>query len=329
MTKCTATDEPLISILLASYNPRLDWLEEQLCSLEKQTYPHLKLYFRDDCSSDVPFAEIESLVKRCITRFPVELAQNAQNIGSDKTFERLTNEAEGDYFAYCDQDDIWLPDKLRILEETIRREKAVLVCSDTYIIDQNGDKIANSITDIRKRHVFHSGEGLAPYLLVRNFVIGCTMLVKADIAKNAVPFVEGYVHDQWIAAYAALHGIVYSLPQPLIRYRQHGNNQTGILTGISTKNDYLENRICHMERVLKRVEKRLTPEQAAQAELPRLQQSFTAREEYYRKPGLREMAEILRIDEISRASKLLELLLPFLSERQFSRCVKLAKKGSL
>ena len=59
-------------------------------------------------------------------------------LGSNRTFERLTEEAEGEYFAYCDQDDVWLPEKLAVLQEALEREKALLVCSDMYIIDGGG-----------------------------------------------------------------------------------------------------------------------------------------------------------------------------------------------
>lgn len=50
MKRCMETGKPLISILMAVYEPRLDWLREQLDSLNAQTYPNLRLYVRDDCS---------------------------------------------------------------------------------------------------------------------------------------------------------------------------------------------------------------------------------------------------------------------------------------
>lgn len=118
-----------IAILMAIYEPRMDWLKEQLDSLNAQTYSNIRLYVCDDCSPTVPFEEIKTLLKESITAFPYELERNAENLGSNKTFEKLTCEAEGDYFAYCDQDDIWLPEKLEILHETIQRQEAELACS--------------------------------------------------------------------------------------------------------------------------------------------------------------------------------------------------------
>ena len=101
------TDKPQIAILMAVYEPRMDWLREQLLSLNAQTYPNLKLYVRDDCSPSVPYEEIQSCLQDCISAFPYTIQRNEKNLGSNGTFEQLTREAGGDYFAYCDQDDIW------------------------------------------------------------------------------------------------------------------------------------------------------------------------------------------------------------------------------
>ena len=233
------TDKPLISILMAVYEPNIEWLREQLISLNEQTYSNLVLYIRDDYSLTVSFDEIQSCVQDCISAFPVILQRNEKNLGSNLTFERLTQEAEGKYFAYCDQDDIWLPEKLEILEKEISNHRASLACSDVIVIDAKGEKTADSITQIRPRHIFLSGNNLAGNLIYRNFVIGCTMLISAKIAKDACPFMKNMVHDHYLAFYAATKGKIYSHDSSLIQYRIHGGNQTGILSGIKTKNDYI------------------------------------------------------------------------------------------
>ena len=71
MSGCTETGKPRIAILMAVYEPRMDWLREQLLSLNAQTYPNLMLYIRDDCSPTVPFEEIQSCVQDCIRAFPL------------------------------------------------------------------------------------------------------------------------------------------------------------------------------------------------------------------------------------------------------------------
>ncbi len=246
-----ATDKPLISILMAVYEPRMDWLKEQLDSLNKQTYPNLRLYLRDDCSTAISINELEALVCECITTFPYSVEQNETNLGSNATFERLTQDASGDYFAYCDQDDTWLPEKLAVLQNSIGDETVLLVCSDMFIIDGNGKQVADSITKVRRHHVFHSGVGLAPGLLVSNFVTGCTMMIRAKTAKAAVPFCPYMVHDHYLAFYAAAQGAIISLPDRLISYRIHEKNQTLMMAGVRDKESY---RTIRIESLIKRLE---------------------------------------------------------------------------
>lgn len=243
MSGCMETGKPLISILMAVYEPRLDWLREQLESLEAQTYPNLKLYIRDDCSPTVPFAEIESCVRDRIRSFPYEIKRNEKNLGSNLTFERLTQESEGEYFAYCDQDDIWMSEKLMVLQEEIEKSGAQLVCSDMYIIDGNGKQMADSITKIRRHHIFRSGEGLTSTLWYSNFASGCALLVRAETAKAAIPFNPYMYYDHYVTFYSANQGKVISLPAPLLRHREHGGNQSSSMQGIVDKESYISKRV--------------------------------------------------------------------------------------
>lgn len=234
---------PRIAIVMAVYEPRMDWLREQLMSLNAQTYPNLFLYIRDDCSPNVPISAIESLVRQCVVSFPWTIQRNEKNIGSRMTFERLTEEAEGTYIAYCDQDDIWKPEKLTVEQQELERSGALLVCSDVEIIDENGNRTADSITAVRRHHRFRSGSDLAEGLLLFNFAMGCTVLLPAHEAKSAVPFCPYMEHDHYLALWCAARGKIYSLPQRLIRYRIHGGNQTGLLAGVTDRESYARLRI--------------------------------------------------------------------------------------
>ena len=231
-------DKPLISILMAVYEPRMDWLKEQLDSLEAQTYPNLRLYVRDDCSPTVPFEDIQRCVAECIRSFPCEIRRNERNMGSNLTFQALTEEAEGEYFAYCDQDDVWLPEKLVVLQDKFVESGAQLVCSDMYVIDKDGKRTADSITKIRRHHVFKTGTDLASGLLFHNFVTGCTMLMDAQTAKDAIPFCPYMIHDHYLALYAAEHGAIHSVCRQLISYRLHEGNQTDLLAGVTDRESY-------------------------------------------------------------------------------------------
>jgi hypothetical protein len=188
---------------------------------------------------------LRALLKSRITAFPWELRQNQRNLGSNKTFEALVEDCDQDYVAFCDQDDIWLPDKLKngvaLLENSPL--SPTLVCSELRVINGDGRVISPDMAHHRRRHVFLRGNGLAPTLFTRNFVVGCTVILPRCRAVSYLPFPKEAVHDHYIAFRAALDGALDYLSDPQILYRVYGGNQTGVMTGVSSKEDYYRQRI--------------------------------------------------------------------------------------
>lgn len=310
------TGKPSIAILMAVYEPRMDWLRQQLYSLNEQTYPNLRLYMRDDCSPAVPYEEIERCVGECITKFPYTIRRNEQNLGSNDTFERLTQEAEGDYFAYCDQDDVWLPEKLMVLEEAIERENALLVCSDMYIIDGEGRQVADSITKIRRHHVFRSGSDLTDTLWYSNFASGCALLVRAETAKAAMPFNPYMYYDHYITLYSANCGLVLSLDQPLILHREHGKNQSSTLQGVNDRETYLQKRVDVVVEAVRWLTEYFPADAALQARLCDALSWMEARKAYLQ--GDRKQARVIwKYRNFSLMASLFELMIPYLPKGLF------------
>lgn len=321
MGGCMGSGKPRIAILMAVYEPRMDWLREQLLSLEGQTYPNLRLYIRDDSSPTVAFGEIEALVRECIRSFPFEIRRNEKNLGSNETFQRLTEEAEGDYFAYCDQDDIWLPEKLEVLQEEMEASGAELVCSDMFIIDGDGKQVADSITKVRRRHKFASGEGLAKELLVRNFVTGCTILVRGGTAKECVPFCPAMVHDYYIALCCAAKGTIQSVEKPLIRYRIHGRNQTGVLAGVKDKESYYKLRILEMQERFQWLSSNWPYREDFQKELKQCTEWIQARQDNWNKVKGRKSIWKWRNPFPNKKTFLFECIAPYLPVRIFELAI--------
>ncbi|MCH5195595.1 MAG: glycosyltransferase family 2 protein [Oscillospiraceae bacterium] len=305
------TDKPLVSILMAVYKPNEKWLREQLSSLNAQTYPNLELVIYDDCP-ERPLEE--SIVREMITAFPYRVIRGEKNLGSNKAFERLTVEGEGEYFSYCDQDDVWHPDKIQRMAKVLEDTGSPLVCSDLAIIDGGGNKLADSITKVRKRHVFYDGEGLSGYLLVRNFVTGCAMMMRADVAKGAVPFVDSLVHDQWLAINAALCGRIEVIREPLIDYRQHGGNQTGVLMSVNSKQDYYNMRIENMRRRIIDYKARLSEYDELSQVIADLEEFNEARSRYFYGHKSADLRIMRKYKSYSRQAVLLETIMPFLPE---------------
>lgn len=320
-----AVSQPTIAILLATYEPREDWLIELLCSLNEQSYPALHLYVRDDASPTFSCARLRELLETHITRFPYTLLSNEQNLGSNGTFAALVTDATEPYIAFCDQDDIWLPDKLKNTMELLQSSplSPTLVCANVSVIDGGGKPIADRMEAHRKRHVFLRGEGLAPTLIYRNFVMGCTVVMERERAVSYLPFPNELVHDHYLAFRAALDGAIDFLAEPQMRYRVYGGNQTGVMTGVRTKRDYLERRIRVFDgriRALERV-----------ADLPALREArrwCDARlANFDREPG--SFRALWRLRHVNFVTTLFELLALRFSTPLFRWAIGLIRRGML
>ena len=234
-----------VTIALALYNPRADWLEAQLRSVAAQTYRDIELIAVDDASPAVPFARTEEVFAAVFagSGVPYTLTRNGKNLGSDLTFAKLTERAGGDYISYCDQDDIWLPPKTGQLLNALKRTGAALAYSDLSVIDGGGRPVADSLRHVRRRLRHLQGGGLARGLLFRNFTNGTAMMMPTAAAKDALPFVTDMVADHWLTLWAAARGEIVYLPEPLVQYRLHGSNQSAVMSGVADKESYLERRI--------------------------------------------------------------------------------------
>ena len=233
-------EQSLVSILMAVYKPNYTWLKEQLMSLNNQTYGNLELIIYDD-SPDEPVDE--QFIGRYILNFPYKIIHGKVNKGSNKAFEKLTKLGQGLYFAYCDQDDIWENNKIEELVKTLQNENSVLAYSDMSVIDAESNYRYSTLLKAKPRIEYVYGENLLSKFFFKNCVSGCCMLIKGDVAKNAVPFSDTVIHDQWLCIIASLYGKISFVNKPLVKYRIHGDNQTGSLKCIESKDDYYNLRI--------------------------------------------------------------------------------------
>lgn len=321
-----ATDKPKVTVVLAIHRPHEAWLIEQLRSIDQQTYENMEILLWDDCP-DYPVEE--SIIQANIKRFPYKLYRSRENLGSNGAFGELTKLAQSPLISYCDQDDIWEETKIAEQVDKLAETGAVLVCSDVAIMDAQGKKLADSIGEIRKRHFFREGTGLAPYLMVTNFVLGCTMMMKMEIAKRALPFEPYFVHDHWLALMAALEGSIAVISKPLVRYRQHGNNQTGILTGVQCKGDYYRLRIAYMQERMNFLQERLKGNLEALPAVEEITAWVNARADYFNKPNIRDAKIMLKYSEFGKTPVLLEIFLPLIPEVLFKGVVNMARRGVL
>ena len=208
-----------VSIALATCNGER-YLERQLDSLLAQTYRPIEIVVCDDFSDD---STVEILTRYASSNPGVfKIQRNDARLGYVRNFEKAMGLCSGDYIAPCDQDDVWRPDKIRMLVDHIGG--CSLIHSDARMVDETGMLLSPSFTAFAKKDIEETG---FLSFLRNNVVTGCTCMIKSGLLEKAIPFWRGMPHDQWLALMAADdRGIAY-IPEPLIDYRQHSGNTSG------------------------------------------------------------------------------------------------------
>lgn len=201
---------------MATYNGE-KYLKEQLESILNQSYHISELIIVDDCSSD---ATMNILNKYSTEHSCIKIYRNDENIGSARSFFKGLGLCSGDFIAFADQDDVWVPNKLEILLRNI--EDNLLIHSDAFLIKESGEIIANSHFNSADKH---QNTDLFNCLL-KNNVTGCCALISRKILSNEIVS-DFYIHDHYFALLAAALNKSKFIPNKLVYYRQHANNVIG------------------------------------------------------------------------------------------------------
>lgn len=219
-----------VDVLLSVYNSE-NCLEQLLDSLENQTYRDFRLIIRDDGSSDSSSAILERFVER--TSLECHLSSAREHLGIIRSFNELMKKASADYIMYCDQDDVWLPEKIektinaiRKAEEAYGKQMPLLLHCDLQIVDGNLKLISPSMWRFQRLDAKHCRS--FKKLLIQNAVTGCAMVINRALFHK-VPQVpdDAIMHDWYLALAAAAYGRVEVLSEPLLLYRWHGANAIG------------------------------------------------------------------------------------------------------
>ncbi|MCD8323780.1 MAG: glycosyltransferase family 2 protein [Clostridiales bacterium] len=239
-----------IAILVASYNGE-KYLGELLDSLLAQSETGWVAYIHDDGSTDGTAVVIAEYANRYPEKFVC--VEGEPSGGAKNNFFFLFRQVEAPLYMCCDQDDVWLPDKM---EKTLRRMRGSrgaescdpmtgaerealcdnvgrtaeiprLVFSDLRVADRELHPIADSMNQYQRLHC----EDLAAcHLMIENVVVGCTMMVNRALRDRLIEvtdLTDVVMHDWWAALIAAQFGGIAYLDEATILYRQHGDNEQG------------------------------------------------------------------------------------------------------
>lgn len=228
MEKCISDK---IAILMATYNSS-QFIREQLDSLYSQSYMDWELYIHDDGSNDNTLDIIEQYSQR-YKNIRV-IGKEVKALGPKNNFMFLLNNADADYYLFCDHDDVWFPNKIELTIQQIKkneiadRSNPVLFHSDLHIVDTELKTISNSMwhyakirPDLLKKK---------NYVMVSCFITGCTLGINKatkELVKDMPD--KAIMHDWWIGVKAVMSGAkVISWPEATMYYRLHGHNDSGI-----------------------------------------------------------------------------------------------------
>ncbi len=220
----------MIDILMATYNGE-EFIEEQLNSILNQSYSNWRLIISDDCSQDNTI----SIVKEYKNKYPdkILLFQNDRPSGSAQSnFFNAIKYTSANYVMFSDQDDIWLPNKIKDTFNLVRKmeledsmETPILVHTDLMIVDKDLKEIKSSMFEMMN---MDSKRCALNNLLVQNIVTGCTVMCNRALINfiRKVPN-NAVMHDMWIAMVASAFGKIGFIDKTTILYRQHGKNSVG------------------------------------------------------------------------------------------------------
>ncbi len=192
-----------------------------------------ELLIRDDGSSDNTRNLLEGYREKDKNRITI-IEDNKKRLGPKRSFEQLLQKSEADYFMFCDQDDYWLPGKIKNtlakMKELEQRYPDVpaMVFSDLTVVDKMLREVHTSFWEFIKvnpDNVFNMYR-----LLINNPVVGCTVMINKKVKSLVLPFPEqALMHDWWIALNVAQKGVMDYLTRSTILYRLHEKNSIGVV----------------------------------------------------------------------------------------------------
>lgn len=216
--KARLASKPLISIVMATYNGD-KYISRQLESILGQTYDNYELIISDDGSTDDTLAIIESFSDK----INFSLYHNHGAHGVSKNFENGLKHAKGEYVAFCDQDDIWLPDHLEKLLWQI--DDFDIIHGRLTVIDADDNRHPSQVMH---QHYGRSKAHLINFedFIPSNKLLGCSSLIKTSFLNKCLPFPDQIAyHDWWAVINGIMNGagLVYT-DELVTKYRQHGEN---------------------------------------------------------------------------------------------------------
>lgn len=227
-----------VDILLSTYNGE-KYIEALLDSIIKQNVDCYRLLVRDDGSRDNTVGIVEKWQQNHPERIEL-LKDDFGNLGVTNSMLELIKKSSAPYLIFCDQDDVWFPEKVRTLYQAIRYKekgnsgKPVIIHCEAYTTDEDLNPLGN--TKEYSMQGYQSGRNKRQVsfgnLLLSNPVQGASMIFNRALVEELEPIRNirvkpGLIYDSLLTSVCSIRGNIYFLNRPLMYYRQHAKNVVG------------------------------------------------------------------------------------------------------
>ena len=232
---------PSVSVALCTYEGAR-WLPAFLDGLLAQTRPPAELVVSDDGSRDATLELVAAFAADA--PFPVRISSTPERLGSTFNFAVAFAACTGDLIAPADQDDVWAPRKLERLAAAMEARGLAMAFSDGTVIDDAGRPVPTTLWEgvgfdaAEQRAFARDPLGL---LLRRSVVTGAAMMFRSRYLDRLLPFPAALngpgslmLQDRWIALVLAATAEVGAVAEPLIAFRRHAGQQTGLRAPLTT-----------------------------------------------------------------------------------------------
>lgn len=199
-----------ISVCMATYNGER-YIKEQLDSILPQLGSDDELIVSDDGSTDRTLDIVRAY------NDPRIRIVKGPGVSLTCNFEHAFKQASGQYIFLSDQDDVWMPNKVKVMMGYLQNYD--LVMSDAVVVDAQLNPIRDSYYSL-----MHSGRGFWKNYY-RNTYLGSCMAFQSHLLRATLPFPKNIImHDIWVALYADIKFHTIFIPDKLIKYRRHEGN---------------------------------------------------------------------------------------------------------